>query len=273
MGKHAKQNLDLIFTGDGADEIFAGYSNRYRAQKLRFFSYFPKKIFNLSMKGYNFIPFSRLRVLLAYLEQSNSLEDRYIRNLFDAIYDREKIKAVPFQPENVKSYIKSTFKEKLDIVNQFTYWDLKFQLPNLYNVKADRAINAASLTGRIPLLDTNIVSWSLTIPSELKLKGTIEKYILRLAIKDFVPSEVLKRKKLGFGTPINFWLNSALKDISKDCLENLSKRKNLIKTEYVKKIIKNRIKKIYEFRTWNLMMFELWYETFIENNGVKPITF
>ena len=272
MGKYAKKNLDLIFTGDGADEVFAGYSNRYRAQKLKFFKFFPKQILNTSMKFYNILPFSRLRILLTYLEQSNTLEDRYIRNLFDAIYDREKLKAVPFEAENIKSIIKSTFKENLDIVNQFTYWDLKYQLPNLYNVKADRAISAASLTGRIPLLDRDLVAWSLTIPSELKLKGTIEKYILRMAIKDFVPREVLKRKKLGFGTPINFWLNSELKNLSKDLLENLSKRKDLIKSNYVKKIIKNRVKKLYEFRTWNLMMFELWYETFFENDGLKPIS-
>jgi len=223
------------------------------------------------MKIYNYLPSSRLRILLAYLEQSSTLEDRYIRNLFDAINDREKLKAVPFEAENIKALIISKLKEELDIVNQFTYWDLKYQLPNLYNVKADRALSAASLTGRIPLLDKDIVAWSLTIPSELKLKGSIEKYILRMAIKDYVPPEIIKRKKLGFGTPINFWLNLGLKELSKICLENLSKRKYLIKTDYVKKIIKNRDKKLYEFRTWNLMMFELWYKTFIENDGLEPI--
>jgi asparagine synthase (glutamine-hydrolysing) len=271
LSKAAAKDVNYVFTGDGADEVFAGYSQRYRAQTFNFFKFIPSNLISMGMKFYKFIPYSRIRISLAYIEQSKSIEDIYIRNLFDGMSDKEKERVLPFKSVNVKELIESSFENELDIIHQLTRWDLKYQLPNLYNVKADRAISAASLTGRIPLLDKKIVSWSLSVPSNLKLKNSIEKYILRKAIKDFVPPQILKRRKLGFGTPVNFWLKTVLKEISEQYLENLRKRKFLIAPEYVKTIIKKRHKKLYEFRAWNLLMFELWYETYIEGNGTKPI--
>jgi asparagine synthase (glutamine-hydrolysing) len=187
------------------------------------------------------------------------------------ISDVEKNNVIPYKAQKVEPLIRKTFQKDLDVVNQFTKWDLKYQLPSQYNVKADRALSAASLTGRIPLLDRDIVAWSFTIPSNLKLKGNIEKYILRMAMKDYVPREIIKRRKLGFSTPINLWLNKGLKEISGELLERLSKRVKLIKPEYVKKIKKRRLNRLFESQAWNLIMFELWYETFIENDGLNPI--
>ena len=138
-------------------------------------------------------------------------------------------------------------------------------------MKIDKMTMAASFEARIPFLDKEIVSWSASIPSNLKLKNNIEKYILRLAMKDILPSEILQRKKMGFGTPINLWLKRELREISIQLLENLEKRKNIIQSKYVKLIKKNLLKKLFSSEAWNLIMFELWYETFIENEGLSPI--
>ena len=270
MGKQAKEHLNLVFTGDGADEVFAGSSVYYRGQYIKNPKFIPRTAIKLSKKFYNYIPFQRFRMGINYLDGYKSIYDQYMRGIF-TISDLEKNNVIPYKTQNVESLIRKTFQEDLDVVNQFTLWDLKYQLPSQYNVKADRALSAASLAGRMPLLDKDIVSWSLTIPSNLKLKGNIEKYILRMAMKDYVPSEVIKRTKLGFSTPINFWLNNGLKDISEELLDRLSKRSNLIKPNYVKKVKKRRLDRIFESQAWNLIMFELWYETFIENDGLNPI--
>ncbi|MEE9377070.1 MAG: asparagine synthase (glutamine-hydrolyzing) [Candidatus Lokiarchaeia archaeon] len=271
MGKQVKEHSNFVFTGDGADEVFAGYSVYYRSQYFKYSKYFPQNVINLSKKLNKYIPFQRIRMVINYLDSDKSINDQYMRGIF-AIFDLEKKNVIPFKAQNVESLIRNTFQKDLDIVNQFTIWDLKYQLPSQYNVKADRALSAAYLTGRIPFLDRDIVAWSLTVPSNLKLKGTIEKYILRMAMKDYVPPEIIKRKKLGFSTPVNLWLNKGLKELSGDILERLSKRDKLIKPTYVKKIKKQRLNRLFESQAWNLIMFELWYETFIENDGLSPIS-
>jgi len=268
MANYAKEKMKVALTGDGADEIFAGYSIYYRKDYLSFAKYVPKDIYNLLLKFYDFIPSQKLRMALTYASQSKTEEDKYMRSILP-LNDLSRI--IPSQTYNAPEIIKKTFIKNLDIINQFTRWDLKYQLPNQYNMKIDKMCMAASFEARVPFLDKEIVSWSASIPSDLKLKNNIEKYILRLAMKDILPSEILKRKKMGFGTPINLWLKRELREISSQLLENLQKRRNIVQSKYVKLIKKNRLKKLFADQAWNLIMFELWYETFIENDGLNPI--
>ncbi len=270
LGKKVKDRTNLIFTGDGADEVFAGYSVYYRTQPFNYLNKLPKKTLSILMRMYNYVPSYIIRRYFAYINQSQSMEDRYLRAIC-SIPDEEKIRIFPFKTESLIPMIKKTFIQGLDVVNQFTHWDLKYQLPSQYNIKADRAISATSLTARIPFLDRDIVKWSLTIPSNLKLNAGVEKYILRMAMKEYLPIQVLKRKKLGFGTPFNFWLRNGLNQISDTILENLEKRKDYFNPYFIKKIKRNKSNKYYQGIAWRLIMFELWYETFIENSDLKPI--
>ena len=271
MAKYAKEKMTVALTGDGADEVFAGYSVYYRNQGSNFLTHIPKTYINNIMRFYKYIPIHKLRMVLSYLNESKTLEDRYIRTIL-YMPDVEKPMVVPFETENVKSMIINTFVNNLDMINQFTNWDLKYQLPNLYNMKTDKMTMAASLEARIPFLDIKIVEWASKIPSDLKLSGDIEKYILRLAMKDILPRKILKRKKMGFTVPVNLWFKTGFKEVSGEILERLEKRMNLIKPKYVKILKRNHFKREYKNRVWNLIMFELWYETFIENDGLKPIS-
>ncbi len=171
----------------------------------------------------------------------------------------------------IQELLKKNYFGDLNIIDQFTRWDLKYQLPSQFNMKIDKMTMAASLEARIPFLDKEIVNWASSIPSNIKLKGNIDKYILRLAMKDILPPEIVKRKKTGFGTPINLWLKTGFNEASEDILERLEKRNYLLRPKFVKKIRKNRHKWRFQNTAWNLLMFEIWYETFIENDGLKPI--
>jgi len=140
-------------------------------------------------------------------------------------------------------------------------------------MKTDKMSMAASLEARVPFLDQKMIQWALTIPSDLKFNGTTEKYILRLAMKNVLPPQILKRKKLGFGTPVNLWLTTGMNEVSLEILERLEKRNTLFKSDYINKVKKRRTSKRYQYRVWMLLMFELWYETFFEKNGFNPIKF
>ncbi|MFW9971884.1 MAG: asparagine synthase (glutamine-hydrolyzing), partial [Candidatus Odinarchaeota archaeon] len=265
----ARKNVKVILTGDGSDELFAGYSVYYKS-RMPYLRLLPHFSIILIKKYYKYIYSHKLRAFLSFLKKKE--EDRYYRSLITFL-DEEKSFFIPFEFEKVENYIIDTNQKTLDFINKQISWDLNNQLPNQYNMKTDKMSMAASLEARIPFLDHKIVSWASAIPSYLKLKGSIEKYILRLAVKDLLPTTILNRKKVGFSTPINLWLKTSLKETSDNYLLNLAKRKNLINSNYVNKIRKNRLNKIFTHQVWNLFMFEIWYETFMENNSLKPIKF
>ncbi len=270
MAKHAKKKMTVALTGDGADEVFAGYYYYYDPIKSKINKFLPKILLEKAMKLYNYIPVYELRHAISYHEQLKTKEGRYLRILLQ-VHDKEKSHIVPFMTKDVKSIIKSRFIDQLDIINQSINWDLKYQLPNQFNMKVDKMTMAASLEARVPFLDRKIVSWASSIPSEFKLKGEIEKYILRVAMKDILPQKILTRKKKGFGTPVNLWLKKALKDVTDEILERLTKRKDLVKPDFIKLVIKNKLNPKFRKLPWNLIMFEIWYETFIENMSLNPI--
>ena len=262
--------MKVVLTGDEADEVFAGYSVYYRRQKFKFTKFLQNDLINFMMRFYKCIPFHILKIGLSYIKQSKTEEDRCLRKIIH-IPDEEKIKIFPYEVRNINPIIKNKYIKNLDLVNQFINWDLKYQLPNQFNMNIDKMTMASSLESRIPFLDHKLVEFSSTIPPQLKLKGNIEKYILRLAVKNIIPSKILKRKKTGFATPINLWLKTGLREISGDVLDRLKKRRDLLKPSYISMIKRNQFCQIFETRVWNLIMFELWYETFIENDDLKPV--
>jgi len=270
MAKYAKEKITVALTGDGADEVFAGYNWYFKPQKKYYTQYLPDSVFQNLMKFHRYYPSHKIRLLLSYINTMRQNYGSFYNSIF-VIPDSEKSEVVNFRANDVLPQIRSRFFQDLDEVNQFINWDLNYQLPNQYNMKLDKMVMAASLEARVPYLDQKIVNWSTSIPSHLKFKDNIEKYILRLALKDVLPPEILRRKKRGFGTPIGFWLQKGLKEISAEILERLSKRKLLFKPKYIKLLKRNRSRELYMSKIWSLIMFELWYETFIENDGLKPV--
>ncbi len=275
MAKYAKKKMTVALTGDGADEVFAGYSGYdnsvyYKIIEPLFVRYVPKQVNDFILKFHNYIPSLKLQTLLTYINSARSDIGRFFQGILQ-VSDMDREKIFPFKVKSIETIILPKLEKNLPLINQFCNWDLKYQLPGQYNMKIDKMTMATSLEARVPFLDQKIVSWSSKISPYLKYNGKIEKFILRLAMKDILPSEILKRRKQGFGTPVNLWLRTGLKDVSGDILERLEKRNHLFKPSIIKMIKRKRYDKFYENKAWNLMMFELWYETFIENDGLKPI--
>ncbi|MFX0071596.1 MAG: asparagine synthase (glutamine-hydrolyzing), partial [Candidatus Hermodarchaeota archaeon] len=270
MAKYAKDKITVALTGDGADEVFAGYYWYFQNRRKIYTQHIPENILKKIMQLNHYLPSHKLRLFLSYLNELSGKDGSFYYSIL-TMPDSEKSELLVYNPENVIPIINSKLNNNLDKTTKYISWDLNYQLPNQYNMKIDKMTMAASLEARTPYLDCKLVSWSSSIPSHLKFNRNIEKYILRLAFKDIIPTEILKRKKQGFGTPIGFWLQTGLKEVSAEILEKLIKRSDLVRPKYLNLIKKNRFRELYMQRVWNLIMFELWYETFIENDGIKPI--
>jgi asparagine synthase (glutamine-hydrolysing) len=147
-------------------------------------------------------------------------------------------------------------------------------LPDDLLVKVDIASMANSLEARSPFLDHKLMEFAASLPPELKLKGLQSKYLLKRAFSPLLPREILNRKKMGFGVPIDRWLRNELKDFTYDImLENRTIQRGFFRREAVQLLIDEHMTKHadHSYRIWTLLFLELWYRMFIDKTRVLGI--
>jgi len=141
------------------------------------------------------------------------------------------------------------------------YLDLKLYLQDDILVKVDRASMACSLEVRAPFLDYELVEFVMNLPSSLKLRRFTSKYLLKKVTKDFLPKEVIERKKKGFGIPIAKWVKGPLRELFGDLLSyDKIKKEGLFNPSYVSSLLQDHLvnKKDNRKQLWTLLVWELW---------------
>ena len=148
-----------------------------------------------------------------------------------------------------------------DLIEQMMTLDATHYLSECVLFKVDRASMAASLETRAPFLDHTLVEFVARLPLDLKLRGLTGKYILKRAMKDLLPPEILHRPKKGFGMPVAKWVNGELRSLVRDTFapERL-RRRGLFNPAYVQRLLDEHARGAADHRKliWTLLMFELW---------------
>jgi asparagine synthase (glutamine-hydrolysing) len=221
VSEFARRSVKVVLTGDGGDELFAGYENRYTSPLLREDAWSGPLAFlalrlaaravaaaarrGLSLNGLpDRLERERQRAELArrhpdpldrHLLQMTRLSPGLRRTLWT---EGRVAEPVPIFPDARPPYDQPLLR---------AFWfDLKTWLPGDILVKVDRASMAVGLEARCPLLDPDVVEFALSLPLRLKLSGHSGKYLFRKAFASLWPEPVRHRKKLGFGTPEQKWL-------------------------------------------------------------------
>jgi asparagine synthase (glutamine-hydrolysing) len=161
-----------------------------------------------------------------------------------------------------------------DFLDKTLYVDVMSYLPDDLLVKVDIASMANSLEARSPFLDHRLMEFAASLPPKLKLKGLQSKYILKQAFSSVLSREVLGRRKMGFGVPIDRWLRNELKDLTYDILlENRAVQRGLFRKDAVQLLIDEHMAKRadHSYRIWTLLFLELWYRMFIDKTAVPGI--
>ena len=160
----------------------------------------------------------------------------------------------------------TSFFDKVFFVETRSY------LPNNILEYTDKTSMAVSLEVREPLLDHKLVEFAANIPFSLKIKNGSMKHILKLAMKNEIPKNILNRKKRGFTPPIINWLNRSLTDLeSKYLSEQQIRERKLIDYEYVKKLsegYKNGKTSNY-VKIWSLICLESWFQSFFKKYKIQ----
>jgi asparagine synthase (glutamine-hydrolysing) len=145
--------------------------------------------------------------------------------------------------------------------------DFHTYLPDDLMVKVDVASMAHGLETRSPLLDHVLLEWAARIPVELKMAGGRTKALFKAAMAPYLPAEILRRKKMGFGCPIDQWLRRELKDLAYDTLlAPAARARGLMRPDYVERLLGEHCayRANHHTRLWALLMLELWFRTWID---------
>jgi asparagine synthase (glutamine-hydrolysing) len=277
VSKLARESVTVALSADAGDEIFGGY-DRYDWM-LKYY------------KKLNAIP-SLARKNGAALLRSIPVDRWPIfrdNNIFKKKYQKLATILQDPSPENIflgmtvnynDKERKDLFNGKLDSVfsahyshelNKDQFNPLSYAMVKDYQTymvddilqKVDRATMSVSLEGREPFLDQHVIEWAAGLPAEYKIYNGQHKYILRQIVYKYIPEKIMNRPKMGFAVPLNNWLNDVLKPLVNKYLdETFIKKQNIFNMDYVAQIKRSYYvaKKEYDYKIWYLLMFQMWYE-------------
>ena len=278
LSKFTRQHVTVALGGDGGDELFAGYPTYLAHQMARQYEFFlthSRPI--LSFLG-NLLPVSDNNISFDFKVKKFLSGIGYpegIRNfIWLGSFSFPELKRVlppelcsqvdPVQiMEEVDGYQKGFPLE--DKTTLLQYLDLKLYLQDDILVKVDRASMACSLEVRAPFLDYELVEFVMNLPSSLKLRRFTSKYLLKKVMKDFLPKELIERKKKGFGIPIAKWVKGPLRELFGDLLSyDRIKKEGLFNPSYVSSLLQDHLasKKDNRKQLWTLLVWELWVDRY-----------
>lgn len=274
----AKFHVGVALSGDGGDEIFAGYptylANSYRNYYRRLSSFVRKKII---AKIANFIPASTRKLgfdykIKKFIEGAEFLPEKshyWWRTIFSdeekkCLFSKEAASFI----EDLDSF--DVYKIHFD-KNRYSsfssgclYSDLKVWLPDNNLIRVDAISMAHSLEIRVPFLDYEIVEFMARVPFNMKLRRRQPKYILRQALRKLLPKDTLNYKKSPWHVPLATWFKTDLYDYIRQSLLDSEITERFFNRDYVKMIIKNHKdgKENNSFKIWGLLVFANWYNVF-----------
>jgi asparagine synthase (glutamine-hydrolysing) len=154
----------------------------------------------------------------------------------------------------------------MDNLNKLLYTDSRLSLPDNLLLYGDKMAMAVSLEARVPFLDLELMRFVESIPAKFKIKGLKQKYLLKKAASKWISDEIIKKKKIGFATPLDNWFQSSLKnDIEDKLLSEGSAIRKFLSVDLIKKMIEDHASKKQDYKRplLSFLTFEIWYEKFI----------
>jgi len=267
VAREAKKHVKVVLSGEGADELFGGYTIYREPKSLKYFQRLPHGLLQA---------INRLGAILpegmkgkSFLERGTTpLRSRYIGNakIFE---EAEKVKfmnhyhsAHAYQSRTAQLYNEVSEENP---VQQMQYIDIHTWLTGDILLKADKMSMAHSLELRVPFLDKEVFEVAKKISADKKIADGTTKAILRKAVKNIVPDHIVDRKKLGFPVPIKHWLKNELYFWAKDLIAE-SNTEHYINKDYIQKLLEKHVlgKADNSRKIWTVLMFMLWHQIFIE---------
>jgi asparagine synthase (glutamine-hydrolysing) len=276
VAREARKVVKVVLSGEGADELFGGYTIYREPLSLKPFDYLPRPLRRSmgtlskplpdGMRGKSLLHRGSLTLEQRYYGNARSFSDAQLREVLAG-----------FRPEWTHTDITAPIYAESagwDPVARMQHVDLFTWLRGDILVKADKMTMANSLELRVPFLDPEVFAVASRLPVDAKITRTTTKYALRRALEPIVPPHVLNRPKLGFPVPIRHWLRAGpLLEWAHEMV-NASATDNLIDASAVRRMLdEHRCGTAdHSRRLWTVLIFMLWHAIFVEHSVVPQIS-
>ena len=274
VSRLARRHVTVALSGDGGDEIFAGYDRYLDSVLAEYTDRIPLALRRFVLGGLSNVLPEGIKGVKTLRYLSADKDGRYLMKMTSEI--SEKYHQV-FSSDLMRlahggnpscaflPYLSRT--QHLDPVSRRQYADIKGYLPGDILTKVDRASMLVSLETRAPLLDHKLAEFAATLPVGLKVRERTRKNVLKTIAGRYLPTELIHRPKMGFAIPLDRWINNEWRELSHDLVigSRAMERANF-NPRYLKWIMaehrsgrRNHSKSI-----WALMVLEIWYRAFID---------
>lgn len=288
VSRLAAERVKVVLTGEGSDETLAGY-NRYRVTLFNrtlgsaWERGMPRPVRSAARGAVGMLsPRSRLRRILdrTFVMLPSDLETLYFDNFAVFGRDRQRALLAPALGERLRTVdpyaahhdaLRRTDAKTL--LNQLLYTDTKTYLHELL-MKQDQMSMAASIESRVPFLDHPLVEFAASLPQRVKLRGVTTKWVLRRAMKDRLPPEILSRKKMGFPVPVGAWFAGAYRGALEEfVLSPRALARGLFAPEELRRLVSAHCAGLHKHdqRLWMLVNLELWHRLFVDGEPREAI--
>ncbi len=274
LSKITKKHVTVVLSGEGSDELFGGYDfyvyNRAIENYRRIFGKNLSHIMSSLLTKIS--PSKKIQKYLSMSKQS--LEYRYKgistydESVKNDLYQSEFSDVVTRESNKSHSFIESLFDSTInnDPLSRMLYFDTKTWLVDDLLIKADRMSMAASLELRVPFLDHRLVEFAATIPSKYKINKWTTKFLLKKLMEGKLPQNIIKRKKMGFPTPLAVMFKDELFEYASDTLlSRVAMERGYFRDKTIRSILKEHRSGVADHHRviWQLLVLEEWHKQFV----------
>jgi asparagine synthase (glutamine-hydrolysing) len=271
--REARRHVTVALSGDGGDEVFAGYTRYQELDRHRRMARIPSwvrrtliapltGVLPVTWPGWNHL-YELGRLTDGRVPAGLGLYP-YIR---DALYTPDFTSQLRGCNPNESTDRLLRQAEHLDPVSCYQYLDTLQYLPADILTKVDRMSMAHALEVRSPLLDYGLVEYMATLPVSFKLRGGISKYVLRRIARQFLPPAVLVKRKQGFGVPIDRWFQTELRTFAEEILlEPRTLARGYFRRDTLRLLLSQHAagRRDYSTWIWCLIVLEMWFRLFVD---------
>ncbi len=267
VSEFAARHVKVALSGDGGDELFAGYERFAVAQKLRRLDCLPRPARGFLSWLAARLPYSAYgKNFLRMVSRENGLT-RYFEGNFAPYFLRQRLLRPKWMLPAELAYLTRTFAEYLlpgepGLLTQIMYFETAVNLPGDMLVKVDRMSMANSLEVRCPLLDQEVAEVAAAIPHSWRIRDGKGKRFLLDALGERLPPELLNRPKMGFGVPLADWFRGSLRTFLWDHLTGARfLERGFVSPEFLRAMLQEHDRGRRDNSTWlwSLLMLELWF--------------
>ncbi|HUO44256.1 MAG TPA: asparagine synthase (glutamine-hydrolyzing) [Burkholderiales bacterium] len=269
LAKEARRTVKMVLTGEGSDEVLAGYPKHVAENFVRPYQALPVPLRrNLIEPLAHALPYRFRRVKTAITNLSlPDAQDRYVR-WFGALsrVEREELAGLGLSGQRQLPCRNFAVNADNSTLRNILCFDQSSWLPDNLLERGDRMTMAASLEARVPFLDDELVAFVSSLPDRYRVRGLHTKWVLRDALRHLVPARILNRPKVGFRVPVNEWLRTTMREY---LLSHLQSGSSLTREYYnpqtLHRVIREHLdgRQNHEKLLWSLLNLEIWHRIYL----------